>query len=93
VAPAAEEIATGITAATDLLFALFPGRQICHLGARGGAACVVTSIVANKAYRVSRFRVLETCVADLAPTDLTSELPTSRKESAIEPLYSNGRVE
>ena len=49
VAPAAEEIATGIAAATDLLFAPFPGKQICHLGARGGAACVVTSIVANRA--------------------------------------------
>jgi hypothetical protein len=49
VAPAAEEIATGIAAATDLLFAPFPGKQICHLGARGGAPCVVTSIVANRA--------------------------------------------
>ena len=48
VAPA-EEIATGIAAATDLLFAPFPGKQICHLGARGGAPCVVTSIVANRA--------------------------------------------
>jgi len=31
VAPAAEEIATGIAAATDLLVAPFPGRQICQV--------------------------------------------------------------
>ena len=49
VAQSAEEIASGITAATDFLSVLFAERQICHLGVRGQCSLFGDFNVANRA--------------------------------------------